>query len=135
MSLSKEDIEAYIKLRGYGKPISVRGFQRLMNYNSPGKAQRVLARLERHGFIEKTSSNEYIARENLPPPLAMYIVIKGYLIPRIFVYAIYVTTTVIVYMILVNPPIYLFLLLVALILPYWIETIKTVNILKILLRE
>jgi SOS-response transcriptional repressor LexA len=49
-----ETIQVYLEVVRYGKPVTTRGFQRLMNYSSPGKAQRVLQRLERTGLISRT---------------------------------------------------------------------------------
>lgn len=134
MVLSREDLEAYLKLREYGKPVTVRGFQRLVGYGSPGKAQRILNRLERLGFIEKIGT-EYIARDNLPPQLAMYTVIKRYVVPRTLIYVLYTSITVVVYTILSRPPIHTVLLLAALITPYWVETIRLYTMLKTLFRR
>jgi hypothetical protein len=33
--IGREELEAYLKLRKHGEPVSIRGFQRLMGYNSP----------------------------------------------------------------------------------------------------
>jgi hypothetical protein len=38
MPISREEVEAYLRLNRYGKPITIRGFQRLMGYKSPGQA-------------------------------------------------------------------------------------------------
>ncbi|MEM0048489.1 MAG: hypothetical protein QXF10_09310 [Ignisphaera sp.] len=132
--LSKEDLEAYLKLRNHGKPVTVRGFQRLMGYKSPGKAQRVLDRLVRLGFAERVGT-EYKARDDLPPQLAMYTIIKGFIVPRILVYAVYSTVTVAVYAILSTPPLYLIILLTSIVVPYWLETIKLYNALNTLLKK
>ncbi|MEM1542602.1 MAG: hypothetical protein QXP05_06975 [Ignisphaera sp.] len=105
-----------------------------MNYSSPGKAQRVLSRLERIGLVERTFSNEYVAKD-LPPQLGMYIVFKGYIVPRIFIYAIYATTISIVFTVLTKPPLHLIILLIVLIIPYWIETINVIRILKKFLKK
>ncbi|MEM1595491.1 MAG: hypothetical protein QXN42_08035 [Ignisphaera sp.] len=132
--LSKEDLEAYLKLRNHGKPVTVRGFQRLMGYKSPGKAQRVLDRLVRLGFAERVGT-EYKARDDLLPQLAMYTIIKGFIVPRILVYAVYSTVTVAVYAILSTPPLYLIILLTSIVVPYWLETIKLYNALNTLLKK
>ena len=133
MVLSREDLEAYLKLREYGKPITVRGFQRLAGYSSPGKAQRVLSRLERLGFIERLGT-EYIAKDDLPPQLAMYIVIKRYVIPRVLIYALYSSITVAIYTILSRPPLSIVLLLASLAIPYWAEAIRSLAMLKALFK-
>ncbi|MCC6010629.1 MAG: hypothetical protein LM588_06555, partial [Fervidicoccaceae archaeon] len=69
-------IRVYLKLVRYGKPVTTRGFQRLMNYSSSGKAQRVLQRLERIGLISRTPSNEYVVNRKPSIILTTYIIIK-----------------------------------------------------------
>lgn len=127
MPISGKDLEAYLKLRRESEPITIRGFQRLMGYNSPGKAERVLRRLERLGLAEKTPSG-YIARKDLPPELSSYLIIRGLMMPRALVYAIYATATTITYTALAKPPYYTILLLATLIAPYWIEVLRQANI-------
>jgi len=63
MPISREEVEAYLRLNRYGKPITIRGFQRLMGYKSPGQAERMLKKLERLGLIERVSSSEFIAKK------------------------------------------------------------------------
>ncbi len=53
-----EMVSAYIKLVKHGKPVTVREFQRLMKYSSPGKAQRMLEKLVREGLAVRNSDNE-----------------------------------------------------------------------------
>ena len=67
MPIDREVLKAYLRLRRLSRPVTVRGFQRLMGYSSPGQAERVLKGLERLGLIEKTLSSEYIAKNELPP--------------------------------------------------------------------
>lgn len=105
-----------------------------MNYSSPGKAQRVLSKLERVGLIEKTPYNEYVARD-LPPQLGMYVVFKGYIVPRISIYATYATVTATSFTILTKPPLHIIALLIALIIPYWIETIKITKMMREILKK
>lgn len=130
MPLSSKDLEAYLKLRQLNEPVTVRGFQRLMGYNSPGKAERVLKRLERLGLVERTCSSEYIAKKNLPPELASYMVIRGIVVPRTLVYAVYATVTVTVYILLAKPPLSLMILLTALAIPYWLESLHSLILLR-----
>lgn len=130
MPLSSKDLEAYLKLRQLNEPVTVRGFQRLMGYNSPGKAERVLKRLERLGLVERTCSSEYMAKKNLPPELASYMVIRGIVVPRTLVYAVYATVTVTVYILLAKPPLSLMILLTALAIPYWLESLHSLILLR-----
>jgi len=135
MPIGREELEAYLKLRRLSRSVTVRGFQRLMGYSSPGQAERVLKRLERLGLIEKTPSSEYIAKNELPPELSAYIIIKGYVLPRALVYATYVTATIVTYALLTKPPEPLLLLLAAVVAPYWLEALRELRMLKSLREE
>lgn len=126
MPISSEDLEAYLKLRKRGEPVTVRGFQRLMGYRSPGKAERVLRRLERLGLVEKTPSG-YTAKKELPPELSSYLVIKGFILPRSLVYSVYASVTVAAYAVLAKPSLSILVLLVALVTPYWVEVAEQVK--------
>jgi hypothetical protein len=130
MPIGREELEAYLKLRRLGKPITIRGFQRLMGYSSPGQAERVLKRLERLGLVEKNPFSEYVVKNELPPELSAYIIIKGYILPRALVYATYATATVVTYTLLARPSEHVLLLLAALTAPYWIETVRELRMLK-----
>ncbi len=133
--IDTEALRAWLKLLRYGKPVSIRGFQRLMGYKSPAKAQRILERLYRYGLVEKTSSNDYIAVKDIPPYLAAYIVVKGFVLPRTLIYAVYATTTVSVYLFLAKPPLYIVILLIALIIPYWLEILHNIQAFRKLIGE
>lgn len=135
MPLSNKDLEAYLKLRRLNEPVTVRGFQRLMGYGSPGKAERVLKRLERLGLVERARSSEYVAKKDLPPELASYIIIRGAVVPRTLVYAAYATVTVTVYTLLAKPPIPLTILLIALTVPYWLESLHNFTLLRKMRRQ
>jgi len=130
MPINPEDLEAYLKLRRAGEPVTLRGFQRLMGYSSPGKAERVLKRLERLGLVEKTPSSGYLAKRELPPELASYLVIKGLVIPRSLVYAVYSTVVAVTYAALASPPVHVSILLAAVIAPFWVETLQNTMLLK-----
>lgn len=123
MPISSEDLEAYLKLRKQGEPVSVRGFQRLMGYKSPGKAERTLRRLERLGLAVKTPSG-YVAKRELPPELSSYLVVKGLVLPRVLVHATYATVTATTYAFIGKPHWYVVILLLALIAPYWLEVVE-----------
>jgi len=128
-------MKAWVKLLRYGEPITVRRFQRLMGYNSPGKAQRILRRLERFKLVERTSSGEYIPIRNTPPYLAAYMVLRGYVLPRSLVIATFITVTALTYTILAKPPIHIIALLFTLIIPNWIDTLHYVKSLKKIFEE
>jgi len=128
-------MKAWIKLLRYGEPITVRRFQRLMGYNSPGKAQRILRRLERFKLVERTSSGEYIPIRNTPPYLAAYIILRGYVLPRSLIIAVFITITAITYIILANPPLHIIALLIVISIPNWIEAIYYTRSLERIFRD
>lgn len=130
MPLSSKDLEAYLKLRQLNELITIRGFQRLMRYSSPGKAGRVLKRLKRYGLVERPRSSEYLAKKDLPPELASYIIIRGIIILRTLVYAVYATTTITVYILLAKAPMTLVIFLTALTISYWLESFSIIGINK-----
>ncbi len=130
MSLDEEALEAYLKLLRHAKPVTIRGFQRLMGYSSPGKAQRVLSKLERLGFAVKTNTGEYAASRELPIELSMYVVLERFIIPRSLTYAIYSTVVAAVYLVLARPSMQVVALLLALITPYWIDALNGVRMLR-----
>ena len=119
----QETIQVYLEVVRYGKPVTTRGFQRLMNYSSPGKAQRVLQRLERMGLVSRTPSNEYVVNRKPSIILTTYIIIKNLVIPRSLIYTLYAVSLVFTYILLANPPAHLILLLLSLTIPYITETI------------
>jgi hypothetical protein len=127
MPIGREELGAYLRLRRYGKPVTVRSFQRLVGYSSPGQAKRMLKKLERLGLIEKTQFSKYVARDNLPPEFSAYLVIKSYLIPRMLIYVAYATTVTATYIILARPPLPAIALLISLIAPYWIEAVTSIK--------
>ena len=135
MPISREELEAYLRLNRYGKPITIRRFQRLMGYKSPGQAERMLKKLERLGLIERVSSSEFIAKKDLPPELSQFIIVGGYILPRAVIYTVYSLTSVITYILLANPPIHLIVLLMALIAPYLVEIFSALDLLKKLRRS
>ncbi len=133
--LDAESIRAWLKLLKHGKPVTVRGFQRLMGYNSPGKAQRILRRLERYGLIRKAESGEYIVVRKLPDYLSSYVILKGYVIPRSLAIAVFISGTSVTYVILARPPLHIDLLLLFLSIPNWIDTFYYLRILRRILGE
>ncbi len=128
--IDRETARAYMKLLRHGEPVSVRGFQRLMGYRSPGKAQRMLERLSRLGLVYRLENGDYMVSKNLPPYLAAYIVLKGFLVPRSLVFAVFSTVTTATYVLLTEPGIYVTIMFLILAIPYWVETIYYRRVLK-----
>ncbi len=125
-----EDLRAYLTLLSHGGPIGVREAQRVLGYRSPGRAQRVLERLEREGLAQRRVDGKYELSKNLPPLLASYIVIRGTVLPRTAVYTVFTTTLFLLYVTLAGPPLYLILVLTALTIPYWLETLTLLAALR-----
>jgi len=116
-------LKHYLKLREFGGPVGVRQAQRLLNLNSPGKAQRILERLVKEGLAVKREDKKYDIVKDPPPELIGVIFIAGKIYPRILVYATYSTVLAAAFLILAGPPLYVALLIVFLVAPLWVEAI------------
>ncbi len=128
--MDRETLKAYMKVRGLGRPVGVREFQRLMGYNSPGKAKYVLDKLVRLGLANRNEYGKYVATRDLPSELSEYIVLKGYFIPRLLVYAVFSTSFVVSFTILYNLPWYFLIPFIIPITPYYVESIRLLNRLR-----
>ncbi len=128
--VDSEVLQAYLKLLRHSGSIGVREFQRLMNYNSPGKAKFILEKLARLGLVERLESGEYKVKEKLPFYLSSYMVLKGILLPRVLVFTIFTTVFALTYTTLVKIPLDTIIAFTIILLPYWIESVKTILTLK-----
>jgi hypothetical protein len=128
--VSYELIKAYEVLYRCGDSVGVREFQRLMRYNSPGKAKRVLERLVREGLARTVDGGGYVAVKVLPPKLASYIVIRGKVMPRTLIYAAFSASFIASFVALAKPPAILAVALAVLSLPYWVEAAYLMVMLK-----
>lgn len=99
--IDEEIVRAYIKLVRYGRPVSVRGFQRLMGYKSPGKAQRVLERLVREGLAIRRDDGDYEPIRNASTQLDL-LVIRRIIIPRRAAISGFITSLSIIYAFIAN---------------------------------
>ncbi len=122
-----EDLRAYLRILGHGRPLGVREAQRLLGYRSPGKAQRLLERLERAGLVERRGDGRYVATGRLPPHLASYVAVKGTVLPRILMYAAYATVLALAYTLATGPPWPVVAVLALLVAPYWLEAIRLIR--------
>jgi len=122
MNIDPELLNAFLKLLKYGKSIGVRDFQRLMGYNSPGKAKYVLEKLVAIGLLEKLN-HEYKVAKKLPFYLSSYIILRGMLIPRALMYLVFTSSFILIYSILTKPPLEILLVMIILILPIVYETL------------
>ncbi len=118
-----EDLRAYLRILRQGRPLGVRETQRLLGYRSPGKAQRLLERLERAGLVERREDGRYEATGRLPPHMASYVVVKGTVLPRILMYAAYSTVLAAAYTLGAGPPRPVVMVLALLVAPYWLEAL------------
>jgi len=119
--LARELLKHYIKLREYGDPVGVRQAQRILELNSPGKAQRVLNRLVKEGLAVRREDGKYEMIKDPPPELIGKVFIAGKVYPRILVYAVYSTVLGGLFTVLAGPSPYVSLLIALLIAPLWIE--------------
>jgi len=120
----RELLKHYLKLREVGRPVGVREAQRILGFSSPGKAQRLLRKLERMGLAEKTEDGKYAIRSDPPLELIGKVVVRGRLLPKILVLATYTTTITAVYVLLAKPPLDVLLLLLLINIPLWLEAVS-----------
>jgi len=128
--IDAETLQAYLKLLRCSGSIGVRDFQRLMNYRSPGKAKFILDKLTRLGLVERLENGEYRVKSELPFYLSSYMVLKGMLLPRVLVFTIFTSIFALTYIILVKIPIDTTIALIIVLLPYWIESTRTLLLLR-----
>ncbi len=120
----KELLRYYIILREIDHPVGVRETQRILGFNSPGKAQRVLRKLVKLGLATRLENGKYVIIRDPPLELIGKTVIRGRLLPKILVIGIYMTTFSILYILLAHPKLEVVLLLTLLNIPVWIEAIN-----------
>ncbi len=122
--MDRESLRAYMRICRLGHPVGVREFQRLMGYSSPGKAKYVLDKLVRLGLAYRDENGKYVPSQSLPPELSEYIVLRGYFIPRLLVYALFSTSFVVSFTILYNLPLVLLIPFLVPVIPYYLESIR-----------
>jgi len=126
----RELLKHYLKLREVGRPVGIREAQRILGFTSPGKAQRLLRKLERMGLAEKTEDGKYAIRNDPPLELIGRVVVRGRLLPKILVLATYTTTITAVYALLAKPPLDVLVLLALINAPLWLEALAEYRELK-----
>lgn len=116
-------LEYYLKLREIDHPVGVREAQRILGFNSPGKSQRLLRKLVRLGLAYRNEEGKYVIVKDPPLELVGRVFIKGRLLPKMLVIAVYTSTLSITYALLAKPPLDILLLLLLLNTPLWIEAL------------
>lgn len=119
-------LKNYIKLLKHGNVVGVREAQRLLNLNSPGKAQRFLERLVKAGLARKNEEGKYELIDK-PFNLAGYIIIRGLIVPKVFIGSIFAVTVACSYAAISNTDLITKLILVIVTIPYWLLTIDTLK--------
>ncbi|OYT39392.1 MAG: hypothetical protein B6U89_04195 [Desulfurococcales archaeon ex4484_58] len=123
MLIDKKVLEYYLKLREIDHPVGVREAQRILGFNSPGKSQRLLRKLVRLGLAYRNEEGKYVIVKDPPLELVGRVFIKGRLLPKMLVIAVYTSTLSITYALLAKPPLDILLLLLLLNTPLWIEAL------------
>jgi len=121
--IDKKVLEYYLKLREIDHPVGVREAQRILGFNSPGKSQRLLRKLVRLGLAYRNEEGKYVIVKDPPLELVGRVFIKGRLLPKMLVIAVYTSTLSITYALLAKPPLDILLLLLLLNTPLWIEAL------------
>ncbi len=119
----KEILRYYLILRKIDHPVGVRETQRILGFNSPGKSQRLLRKLVRLGLAQRTEEGKYIIVKDPPLELIGKLFIRGRLIPKILVLAVYTTVLSTTYILLAKPSQEIILLLILLNTPLWVEAL------------
>ncbi len=119
--IDRELLRYYLILRELDHPVGVREAQRILGFKSPGKSQRLLRKLVKLGLAERTEDGKYRIVKDPPLELIGKAFVRGRLIPKILVLAVYTTALSITYAILAKPAPDIILLLILLNTPIWIE--------------
>ncbi len=128
--MNRELVRSYIILVRVGKPVGVREAQRILGFNSPGKAKRVLESLVRHGLAYRLENGDYVVYKKLPLELNSYIIVRSIILPRSIVYAVFSTTLALAYILYTKPLIEYTVIILLAISPLWIETLRLYLLLK-----
>ncbi len=121
-----EIVRAYIKLLKLGRAVSVREFQRLMGYTSPGKAQRILERMVREGLATRNSDGLYEPVKDVAPQLGL-VVLRRIVVPRRLAIACSTTMLALIYAMLAEIDIVTRCVMIAITIPYLIDAIRTLK--------
>ena len=121
--IDREVLKYYLILREVDHPVGVREAQRILGFRSPGKSQRLLRKLVRLGLAERTEDGKYRILKDPPLELIGKAFIRGRLIPKILVLAVYTSTLSLTYIVLAHPRLDVALVLILLNIPIWIEAI------------
>jgi len=126
----REILKYYIKLKDLNHPVGVREAQRILGFKSPGKSQRVLNKLVKLGLATRNNEGKYIISKDPPLELIGKLVIRGRVIPKVLILAIYSTTLSTTYILLAKPTLDVTLLLYLLSIPLWVASITEIIELK-----
>ncbi len=126
----REILKYYIKLKDLNHPVGVREAQRILGFKSPGKSQRVLNKLVKLGLATRNNEGKYIISKDPPLELIGKLVIRGRVIPKVLILAIYNTTLSTTYILLAKPTLDVTLLLYLLSIPLWVASITEIIELK-----
>lgn len=122
----KEILYYYIKLRDVNRPIGVREAQRILGFKSPGKSQRLLNKLVKLGLATRNSEGKFMVSKDPPLELIGKLIIRGRVVPRVLVLAIYSTTLSTLYIALAKPALDVTLVLYLLTIPLWVSAISEI---------
>ncbi len=79
-------LRVYLTLLSLDKPVGIRELQRMLGFKSPSTARHHLERLVDLGLVER-SGGGYRAKRPREGLLTAYMVVKGRLLPRLFITA------------------------------------------------
>ena len=130
-----QTLRVYALLVKADKPVGVREIQKKAGFRSPSTAKHHLDRLVDLGLAERLPGGMYRATGELPGPLGMFYVIKGFFVPRILPIAVFLLAFSLCYIVLVGGELFP-LLVTAVIAVYLIyESLRTYKLPSLLLAE
>ncbi len=96
--LRGKTLRVYLYLLGRREAVGVRELQRALGFSSPSIAHYHLEKLREMGVVSRDHSGRYIASEKVDVDiLRMFVMLRGKLIPRLFFYAVFMSTLTILY--------------------------------------
>ena len=125
--LASETLRVYLELLKSGNPVGVRELQRKMGFRSPGSSKYHLDKLVRLGLAERTPNGMYKAKASSRLSiLSLYVSILGLLIPKMLIYASFITGALLCYIVLLYPHLNVYALLFGVISAsiFWVEGIR-----------
>jgi len=124
----------YFVLLRAGRPVGIRGVQRLAGLSSPSSAKHYLDKLVELGLAEKVSEG-YAARVSGDSLMSVYVGLLGSVVPRLVPYAVFSTVLLAVFSALAKPPLECVIVAVVPTALLWVEGLRLLLLARKLVAE